>query len=151
MALNKSMDAIFAQIAQPEGSDPRNSSWGAAAQYFQPKTFRDGWIQSTDPADYYDWPGYERRLQDATDLMAGKESPDHFPFWTIWPDPTTADAVAMQRQNITDYVSQNALEFVTGAKDLEADWDDYVAGLEQLDLVGYLATMQAAYDVSVAK
>lgn len=151
VALNKSVDPIFAVIPQPEGSDPRNSSWGAAAQYFQPKTFRDGWVQSTDAAEYYNWPGYERRLQDATDLMVDKQSPDLFPFWTIWPDPATADAVAMQRQNITDYVNQNALGFVTGAKNLDTDWDAYVAGLEQLDLAGYLATMQAAYDASIAK
>jgi len=151
VALNKSVDPIFAVIPQPEDAEPRNSSWGAAAQYFQPKTFRDGWVQSTDEAEYYNWPGYERRLQDATDLMAGKESPDHFPFWTIWPDPATADAVAMQRQNITDYINQNALEFVTGAKNLDTDWDAYVAGLEQLDLAGYLTTMQAAYDASLSQ
>jgi putative aldouronate transport system substrate-binding protein len=151
VALNKSVKPIWAVIPLPADDKPHNSAWGAAAQYFQPKTFRDAWVQSTDPADYYDWPGYERRLQDATDLMAGKESPDHFPFWTIWPDPATADAVAMQRQNITDYVNQNALGFVTGAKSLDTDWDAYVAGLDQLDLAGYLTTMQAAYDASKAK
>jgi putative aldouronate transport system substrate-binding protein len=102
VALNKSVDPIFFQIPTVEGEEPRNADWGAAAQYFQPKAFRDGWIQSVDPVEYYLWPGYERRLQDATDLMAGKESPDYFPFWSLWPDPATADAVAMQRQNITD-------------------------------------------------
>lgn len=151
VALNKEVAPIWAVIQQPEGSEPRNSSWGAMAQYFQPKTFRDAWVQSTDPNEYYNWPGYERRLQDATDLMAGKESPDLFPFWVVWPDPATADAVAMQRQNITDYVNQNALAFVTGAQSLDSDWDAYVAGLEQLDLTGYLAAMQAAYDASAAK
>jgi len=151
VALNKTVDPIFFQIPLAEGEDPHNSSWGAMAQYFQPKTFRDGWIQSTDPEQYYNWPGYERRLQDATDLYAGKESPDLFPFWAIWPDPTTADAIAMQRQNITDYINQNALEFVTGAKNLDTDWDAYVAGLEQLDLAGYLEAMQKAYDVSTSK
>lgn len=151
VALNKEVDPIWAVIQQPEGSEPRNSSWGAMAQYFQPKTFRDAWVQSTDPAEYYNWPGYERRLQDATDLMVGKESPDLFPFWVVWPDPATADAIAMQRQNITDYVNQNALAFVTGAQNLDTDWDTYVAGLEQLDLAGYLAAMQTAYDASQAK
>lgn len=151
VANNKDVEPIFATIQQPADAEPRNSSWGAMAQYFQPKTFRDGWIQSTDPAEYYNWPGYERRLQDATYLYDGKASPDRFPFWALWPDPATADAIAMQRQNITDYVNQNALQFVTGSKDLEADWDAYVAGLEQLDLAGYLAAMQAAYDASVAK
>ena len=63
VALNKEVDPIWAVIQQPEGSEPRNSAWGAMAQYFQPKTFRDAWVQSTDPAGYYNWPGYERRLQ----------------------------------------------------------------------------------------
>lgn len=143
VANNKSVDPIFATIPLAIGEEPHNSSWGAIAQYFQPKTFRDGWVQAT---DIYSSDGYERRLQEATDLYASKESPDLFPFWTVWPDPATADAVAMQRQNIFDYISQNALEFVTGAKDLDADWDAYVAGLEQLDLAGYLAAMQANYD-----
>ena len=57
----------------------------------------------------------------------------------------------MQRQNITDYVNQNALQFVTGAKNLDTDWDAYVAGLDQLDLAGYLAAMQTAYDQSSVK
>lgn len=151
VAINKSIEPIFFQIPMAEGEEPRNADWGAAAQYFQPKSFRDGWVQSVDPEEYYNWPGYERRLQDATDLMAGKESPDHFPFWTLWPDPATADAVAMQRQNVTDYINQNALQFVTGARNLDTDWDAYVAGLEQLDLAGYLAAMQSAYDSSIAE
>jgi putative aldouronate transport system substrate-binding protein len=145
VANNADVEPIFATIPMPQGEEPHNSSWGAIAQYFQPKTFRDGWVQAT---DIYSSAGYERRLQEATDLYAGKESENLFPFWTVWPDPATADAVAMQRQNITDYINQNALEFVTGSKDLDADWDAYVAGLEQLDLAGYLATMQATYDAS---
>lgn len=146
VAINKAVEPIFATIPQPADAEPRNSSWGAVAQYFQPRAFRDGWIQSVDPADYYMPAGYERRLQDATDLYVGKESSDLFPFWALWPDPATADAVAMQRQNITDYINQNALQFITGAKNLDTDWDAYVAGLEQLNLAGYLAAMQAAYD-----
>jgi len=151
VALNKDVEPIFAVIPGVEGEEPHNSNWGAAAQYFQPKAFRDGWIQSVDPAEYYMPSGYERRLQDATDLYAGKESPDLFPFWALWPDPATADALAMQRQNITDYINQNALQFVTGAKNLDSDWDSYVAGLEQLDLTGYLAAMQASYDATQAQ
>lgn len=143
VANNKDVKPIFATIPLPQGVMSNNTSWGAMAQYFQPKTFRDGWVQGT---DIYASNGYERRLQEATDLYAGKQSPDLFPFWTVWPDPATADAMAMQRQNITDYINQNTLQFVTGAKSLDTDWDSYVAGLEQLDLAGYLAAQQAVYD-----
>jgi len=143
VANNKDVKPIFATIPLAIGETPHNSSWGAIAQYFQPKTFRDGWVQAT---DIYASDGYERRLQEATDLYAGKQSPDLFSFWTVWPDPATADAVAMQRQNITDYINQNTLQFITGEKSLDTDWDAYVAGLEQLDLTGFLAAMQTAYD-----
>jgi putative aldouronate transport system substrate-binding protein len=143
VANNKDVEPIFFDIPLALGEEPHNADWGAIAQYFQPKSFRDGWVQAT---DIFTSAGYERRLQEATDLYADKQSPDYFPFWTVWPDPATADAVAMQRQNITDYINQNALQFVTGVKDLDADWDSYVAGLEQLDLAGYLAAMQANYD-----
>ena len=148
VANESTVDPIFATIAQPADADPRNSGWGAIAQYFQPKTFRDGWVQGT---DIYASDGYERRLQEATNLYNGKQPENPFPHWALWTDPERADEMAMTRQNITDYVNQNALAFVTGAQDLDADWDTYVAGLEQLNLEGYLAMMQESYDASFSK
>lgn len=145
VANNKDAKPIFATIPLGKDEKPHNSSWGAIAQYFQPKDFRDGWIQAT---DIYASNGYERRLQEATDQYAKYQYPNIFPYWGIWPDPKNADALAMQRQNITDYVNQNALAFITGQKDLNKDWDAYVKGLEALDLKGYIDSMQKAYDVS---
>lgn len=151
VALNPEVKPILARDGLPKEDKPHNSSWGAIAQYFQPKAFRDAWVQPSDKEKYYTGDGFERRLQDATNLYAGKESPNLFPFWAVWPDPASADAVALQRQNITDYINQNALAFVTGAKSLDTDWDAYVAGLDQLQLSDYLAAMQKAYDSSAAK
>ena len=148
VANEASADPIFATLGSVVEEEAHNSSWEAMAQYFQPKEFRDGWVQAT---DIYASDGYERRLQEATDLYDGKESPDLFPHWAVWVDPDKADENAMLRQNITDYVNQNALQFVTGAKDLDSDWDAYVAGLEQLNLTGYLETMQQAYDASFSR
>jgi putative aldouronate transport system substrate-binding protein len=139
VAVNRSAEALYATI--PDG--PANNSWGPGAQYFDPIEIRDGWVQAE---DIYTAAGYERRLQEATDLYAGKESPDLFPFWAVWPDPAVADEQALLKQNITDYINQNALAFVTGEKDLEADWDAYVQGLEDLNLARYLEINQAAYD-----
>jgi putative aldouronate transport system substrate-binding protein len=148
VALNKEVEPIFAQIPMAEGEAPHNSNWGAAAQYFQPKTFRDGWVQSTDPVEYYDWAGYERRLQDATDLYAPHKPENPFPYWSLWIDPNVADEYAMLRQNITDFANQNSLQFITGDKNLEADWDAYVEGLDALGLARYLEILQQAYDAS---
>jgi putative aldouronate transport system substrate-binding protein len=145
VANNKDVAPIFATIPLPQGEKPHNTAWGAMAQYFQPKEFRDGWVQAS---DIYSSNGYERRLQEATDLYNGTQPKNLFPYWGIWPDPGKADALSIQRQNITDYVNQNALAFITGQKNLDTDWDAYVKGLEALDLKGYMESMQKAYDVS---
>jgi putative aldouronate transport system substrate-binding protein len=141
LANNQAVKPLYFTIR----NTPPNNSWGAGAQYFDDVAIRDAWVQSP---DIYTDDGYEHRLLLATDLYKGKESKDLFPFWALWPDPAKADATAMQKTNIVDYVNQNALAFVTGAKSLDKDWDAYVKGLDGLDLKGYLDTMQKAYDAS---
>jgi putative aldouronate transport system substrate-binding protein len=146
VAINKNVQPIFATIPLPSGAKPTNTHWGAMAQYFQPITFRDGWVQST---DIYSSNGYERRLQEATDTYLPKAPKDvMFPYWGLWPDPTIADSLAMTKQNIVDYVNQNSLAFITGQKNLDSDWDAYVKGLDGLDLKGYIDANQKAYDAS---
>jgi putative aldouronate transport system substrate-binding protein len=148
VAVEKDATPLFARIRGKDGEPPHNSSWGAIAQYFQPKTFRDRWVQGT---DIYASNGYERRLQEATHLYDGKQPKAVFPHWAVWIDPAVADEAATLRTNISNYVDQNALQFVTGAKDLDKDWDAYVAGLEQLGLPRYLEIMQQSYDKSGLK
>jgi putative aldouronate transport system substrate-binding protein len=148
VALNEEVEPIFATISQPDGAEPRNAGWGAIAQYFQPKTFRDGWVQGT---DIYGDDGFERRLQAATDLYAGKEVETPFPHWAVWIDPAVADEAATLRTNISDYVNQNSLQFITGDLDLESGWEEFQAGLEANNLARYLEIMQAAYDASPVK
>lgn len=145
VAVEEGSNPILATIPTKEGDEPRNDNWGAMAQYYQPKEFRDGWIQAT---DIYSPEGYERRLQEATHLYEGKESSEIFPHWAIWIDPAVADEAAMIRTNIEDYIDQNSLQFITGSKDLDKEWDAYIEGFEQLNLKRYLEIMQEAYDNS---
>jgi putative aldouronate transport system substrate-binding protein len=145
VAVEEGSNPILATIPTKEGDEPRNDNWGAMAQYYQPKEFRDGWIQAT---DIYSPEGYERRLQEATHLYEGKEPSEIFPHWAIWIDPAVADEAAMIRTNIEDYIDQNSLQFITGSKDLDKEWDAYIEGFEQLNLKRYLEIMQEAYDNS---
>ncbi len=145
---NGAVEPILATIPGEPGAPPRNSGWGALAQYYQPKSFRDAWVQGS---DIYSSTGYERRLQQATDLYAGKEPKTPFPHWAIWIDPAIADEAATLRTNITDYVNQNSLQFITGDLNLDSDWETFVQGLEQNNLARYLEIMQAAYDSSTVK
>ncbi|OXM85764.1 ABC transporter substrate-binding protein [Paenibacillus rigui] len=144
--IEKNATPVFATIPKKEGAAPRNSAWGATAQYNHSKDFRNGWIQGT---DIYKPEGYERRLQEATHLYDGKQPKEVFPHWAIWMDPASADEASMMQTNIKDFVNQNALQFVTGAKSLDKDWDTYVKGLDSLNLKGYLTIMQQSYNASL--
>ncbi|MNF12244.1 hypothetical protein D3C80_2136640 [compost metagenome] len=55
----------------------------------------------------------------------------------------------MLQTNLRNYIEQNELQFITGNKDLNKDWDAYVKGLKDLKLDRYLEILQKAYDASV--
>lgn len=143
IAIEEGAEPYLKTIPGVEGEEPRNDSWGAMAQYFHPREYRDSWVQAE---DIYSPEGYERRLQKATKLYEGHEPDNVFPYWAIWIKPEEADEVAMMQTNINDYIEQNALQFITGVKDIDKEWDAYVNGLEQLNLSRYIEIMQEAYD-----
>lgn len=145
VALNDQVEPLYKAIPLPTGEEPRNDSWGALSQYNHHRAYRDAEVQGK---DIYAADGYERRLYEATLLMEGKEPKEVFPHWALWVDPANADETSMMQTNLKDYIDQNALQFITGAKSLEKDWDDYVKGLEGLNIQRYLEIMQAAYDSS---
>ena len=47
---------------------------------------------------------------------------------------------------IPDYVYKSLDEFITGAKDLDKDWADYVSTLEKMGLQTLVDVVQASYD-----
>jgi putative aldouronate transport system substrate-binding protein len=144
VALDKSLKPIFKQIPQKPGAKPPNSGWQALAQYNNTARYRNSEAIGT---DIYSQEGYERRLYEATKLYAGKEDKSKiYPYWKVWIDPSLANEVATLQTNIDNYVQQNALQFVTGSKNIDTDWDSYVKGLEGLGLKRYLEIQQTAYD-----
>jgi len=145
VALNDQVQPLYKAIPLPSGEEPRNDSWSALSQYNHHRAYRDAEVQGT---DIYANDGYERRLYEATLLMEGKEPKEVFPHWALWVDPSLADETSMMQTNIKDYIDQNALQFITGAKSLDKDWDEYVKGLEGLNMNRYLEIMQSAYDAS---
>ncbi|WP_239297737.1 ABC transporter substrate-binding protein [Paenibacillus sp. ACRRY] len=145
VALNEQVEPLYKTIPLPSGAERRNDSWGSLSQYNHHRAYRDAEVQGT---NIFASDGYERRLYEATLPMEGKEPQEIFPHWALWVDPSTADEASMMQTNIKDYIDQNALQFITGAKSLEKDWDDYVRGLEGLNIKRYLEIMQASYDSS---
>ncbi|WP_426454542.1 ABC transporter substrate-binding protein [Paenibacillus sp. S-38] len=145
VALNDKVQPLYKSIPLASGEKPRNDNWGALSQYNHHRAYRDAEIQGK---DIYAADGYERRLYEATLLMENKEPEEIFPHWALWVDPAHTDEASMMQTNIKDYIDQNALQFVTGTKSLDKDWDAYVKGLEDLNMKRYLEIMQASYDSS---
>lgn len=145
-ALGEDVTPMVKTIPGVEGEAPRNAGWSGMAHYYMPKEYRDSWVQGT---DINDPANYERKLYEATKLYEGHEPKDLFPFWSLWVDPADSDEMSMLQTNIRNYIEQNALQFVTGSKDLEKDWDGYVKGLQDLKLDRYLEILQKSYDASV--
>ena len=145
VAIEKSSKPLFATIPAKDGEAAHNNGWGPIAEFGSSSSFRNGQIQSTQA---FTPEGYERRLQDATHLYEGKQPDEVFPSWSVWIEPSDADEVAMIETNIENYVTQSTLKFVTGDKNLDADWDSYVKGFDKLNLKHYLKIMQQAYDKS---
>lgn len=56
------------------------------------------------------------------------------------------EALANVQTDISNYVKQMRVEFITGVTDIEAEWDNYCATLEKMGLPEMVAVYQAAYD-----
>lgn len=145
VALGKDVKPVVKQIPMAEGEAPRNAGWSGMAHFYMPKEYRDTFVQGT---DIYGSNGYERRLYDASLLYEGHEPKELFPIWSVWIDPNEIDEASLLQTNIRNYIEQNELQFITGNKDLNKDWDAYVKGLQNLKLDRYLEILQKAYDVT---
>jgi putative aldouronate transport system substrate-binding protein len=58
------------------------------------------------------------------------------------------DEYSLLKTNINAYVEEMLVAFVTGAKNIDRDWDSYMHQLNTLGLVRYLEIMQETYDAS---
>lgn len=62
----------------------------------------------------------------------------------------TAQRVAQIRSELQSHVQQHAAAFITGQKDLDADWDAYVDGIKAIGAQEFVDTVQEAMDAAAA-
>jgi ABC-type glycerol-3-phosphate transport system substrate-binding protein len=140
LALDKATKPLYNPIQNP----PKNISWGALGQYNNTLAYRNAQVV---PADAYSSAGYERRLFDATKLYEGHEDKaQYFPQTSVWPDPSLSGELATLQTNLSNYVNQNQLAFITGSKNIDTGWDAFVKGLDSTGMPRYLEINQQAYD-----
>ncbi|MHC5794633.1 type 2 periplasmic-binding domain-containing protein [Lacisediminihabitans sp. FW035] len=147
VALDAKAKPVWVNI-QPKIGEKRNSGWGGLVSFNNTAAFRNSEVVGSDP---YSVAGYERRLFDATKLYEGHEDKAQiYPYWSVWLTEDQGSEVATLQTNIESYISQNNIQFITGSKNIDTDWDAYVKGLKDLGLDKYLKIQQTAYDKSEA-
>jgi putative aldouronate transport system substrate-binding protein len=140
------LDANTKPMYKPKQGDsvPKNISWGAMGQYNNTLAYRNAQVV---PTDIYSEAGLERRLFQATKAYEGHEDKaQYFPQTSVWPDPSLSGELATLQTNLSSYVNQNQLAFITGSKNIDTGWDAYVKGLDSTGMTRYLQVQQQAYD-----
>lgn len=143
-ALGAGVKPLFTSLILINEAESTNSGWSGMAHLYMPREYRDSWVVGS---DMYTPNGYERRLYEATRLYEGHEPTDIFPIWMLWLDPAEADEAGILHTNLTNYIEQSTLRFITGDWDLDKDWDSYTAGLYDMRVQRYVEIMQRAYDL----
>jgi len=98
------------------------------------------------PEDMYSIDGYAKRLFVNTKELYEPHTP---PLDAIYPkdvfiSQADVEEISLMKPLITDYVESNMVQFVTGKKSLDHDWDAYVKGFDNLNLARYLEIHQNA-------
>lgn len=59
-----------------------------------------------------------------------------------------ANEMSLTKTNVSDTQKEYMVDFITGKKDIDAEWDNYVNALKSVGLDTYLEMLQKAYDAS---
>lgn len=120
--------------------------WGERGPLMMTREFRDSTATALDELSVE---GYERRLYNATKKYEGFVPKEQFNAEAAWVDPAEADEVNLLKININKYIEENMVQFVTGSKNIDKEWDSYIEGFESLQVDRYLEIYQKAYDLGI--
>ncbi len=134
-------------------STSRKDAWGMELIFWHFDLF-NGWVATQDITIVE---GYERFLVLESDkYIPHVPAPDmrvsigRSASGGLFFPEETAQRVAQIRTELQAHVTQHAAAFITGQKDLDADWDAYVAGIEALGVQEFVDTVQKAEDAAAA-
>ena len=71
---------------------------------------------------------------------------DPNPIWGMVYSEEEQEIITEYQSTINDYVLNSWSEFVTGIKNIDTDWDGYVAEFERMGLTEYLGAMTSCYN-----
>jgi putative aldouronate transport system substrate-binding protein len=94
--------------------------------------------------------GFEAFMYQETKEKYDGHQPEEF-LPDVYVMPEDLDEMAQIKGPLLDYVEQSAAKFITGAMDLDAEWDSYLENLNKLKTDRYVEILQNAYDNSAFK
>ncbi len=123
------------------GEGAQNYKWGWTQRLLEPNwkvTFQvDGDIRDTANYEAFLYQETEKLREYAADV-------DQIP--ALYMSEDQSARLSQLSTPLTDYVKSAFVEFITGKKSVESDWQSYVDGLESLNYSEYIELYQAAYD-----
>ena len=135
------------ELIRPYSLEPQNETWQDAGVAYASSTFRFG--EATDPdMDIYSPEGLELLLYRSTrDLYEPHKSSDVETLPTSL-KLTLDESIGIQTKSVEvqNYFTQSKVQFITGALDLDKDWDTYVQGLDSMGMQDLIGVYQTAYD-----
>lgn len=136
------------KVLNPYSNEPQNHDWQDVQVKFFPASFRFG--ESTNPdIDVTSPEGLEKLLLDESkfNMEPYAQQPGD---WDVLPPvkftEEQASDISTLRVSLESYIAENLAAFVTGSKDIESEWEAYIAGFEGLQLDKVLGIYQEAYN-----
>ena len=133
--------AIYLSYPEIWMTNLRHTDWGMELFFWHADLF-NGWAANQDITSLE---GYERYLVVESDLYI-PYVPDETVPQRLYFSSEDNQRLAQFRTEIESYVRQNTAAFITGQKNVEADWDAYVSGFKGLGLADYITLTQKSVD-----
>lgn len=140
------------EVLNGYSGEPQNHDWQDLNVAYRPAVFRMG--QATEEnIDVGSPDGLEKLLFEATknkmEPYAQSGDIDVLPRLKLTDEETTKiQTIGVEVEN---YIKENKVAFITGTKNFDSDWENYVKGFDNIGLPTLLEVYQAAYDRQVAK
>ncbi|MBR2569747.1 MAG: ABC transporter substrate-binding protein, partial [Paenibacillus sp.] len=137
--------AKYAENVNPNPKPTHNDGWEQIGQSLRTYDYRASWAALQQ--DPFAEGGYGKRLNEVSKEYEPYHSKEQFPNG-LFIALEDADLSAQMKTTLVEYVKSNMAQFITGSKDISKEWDNYVKGLEGMQLNQYLEIYQKAYDSS---
>ncbi|NLO81661.1 MAG: extracellular solute-binding protein [Clostridiales bacterium] len=118
-----------------------NDAWGWTMRLVEPNWKNTFQVEG----DIHDPTNYEAKLYRCTiKLLPYAADVDQIP--PLWMNEDESARLNQISTALKDYVTTSIVEFITGKKDVDKDWDAYIAGLSNLQYEEYIQLYQNAYE-----